>query len=106
MLFVDCLGAEHGDLEPQNVLRKRLSCLKIIDFGFSDECGELKDLWRRLELDRTVRKSQLKSMVQQKLKTRSVAGLKYRLLFFVMILLALLMTSGIPVNWRTWPRIY
>ncbi len=54
------LGVAHRDLEPRNVLRKRWSCIfKIIDFGFSDtdrtclgwrECGELKELWRELQL--------------------------------------------------------
>ncbi|KAI0272873.1 hypothetical protein BGY98DRAFT_1179060 [Russula aff. rugulosa BPL654] len=48
---------EHGDFEPQNVLRKRWPCfLKIIDFGFSDvdhtcpgwkECSELKERVQR-----------------------------------------------------------
>jgi serine/threonine protein kinase len=37
MYCIHYLGVEHGDFEPQNVLRKRWSCsLKIIDFGFSD----------------------------------------------------------------------
>ncbi|KAI0272857.1 hypothetical protein BGY98DRAFT_1000782 [Russula aff. rugulosa BPL654] len=37
MYCIHYLGVEHGDFEPQNVLRKRWPCfLKIIDFGFSD----------------------------------------------------------------------
>jgi serine/threonine protein kinase len=74
------LGVEHRDLEPRNVLRKQGSYIfKIIDFGFSDvdhtcpgwrECGELKELWRRLQLDMV--NVQFKSMVAE-FKIRPVA---------------------------------
>jgi len=93
------LGVEHRDLEPQNVLRKRWSYIfKIIDFGFSDvdhkcpgwrECGELREVWHNLQLDRV----------------NFRFGLDHRLFLLSMIVFPLLafafvMTSGIPANWR------
>jgi serine/threonine protein kinase len=93
------LGVEHRDLEPQNVLRKRRSYIfKIIDFGFSDvyhtrpgwrECGELREVCHNLQLDRV--------------------NSRFGLLFLCMIvfpLLAFVMTSGIPANWRLWPQMH
>jgi len=59
------LGVKHGDFTPQNVLRKKRSCFfRIIDFGFSNvdhtcpgwsECSELKEVWRKLQLDMKLR---------------------------------------------------
>jgi serine/threonine protein kinase len=103
MYCIHYLGVEHGDLEPQNVLRKRRSCLlKIIDFGFSDvdhscpgwrECGELEEVWHKLRLDRL----------------ESWFGPNHRLFLLSMIvfpLLAFVIASGIPENWRLWPQIH
>jgi serine/threonine protein kinase len=85
------LGVEHRDLEPRNVLRRGRSCtFKIIDFGFSDvdhtcpgwrECGELKEVWRKLQLDRV--NFQFKSIMPE-FKMRPVDD--RRLLLFVPLL--------------------
>lgn len=96
------LGVEHGDFDTRNVVRKRWSCLlKIIDFGFTDvdhtcpgwrECGELEDVWHKLQLDRV----------------NFLFGLDHRLFLLSMIvfpLLAFVITSGIPANWRLWPQM-
>ncbi|KAH9954360.1 hypothetical protein BC827DRAFT_969578 [Russula dissimulans] len=93
------LGVEHGDFEPRNVLRKKWSCfLKITDFGFSNvdhtcpgwrKCGELKDVWRSLQLDR----------VNFRFKTRAVAGLGYLALLLVIAFFPQLVhvTTGICI---------
>ena len=93
------LGVEHKDVEPQNVLQKRWSCLfKIIDFGFSDvdhtcpgwrECGELKDVWRKLQLD------SVNNCMALEFKIRPV---DYRSLLFIMLLLMCLAFVIIPGN--------
>ena len=53
-------GANNRDFEPQNVLRKGLRRLTIMVLCFQNvdhtcpgwrECGELKDVWHKLELD-------------------------------------------------------
>ncbi|KAI9453431.1 hypothetical protein F5148DRAFT_1151967 [Russula earlei] len=58
---IHLMGVEHGDLEPRNVLQKWSRFPKIIDFGFANvnhscpgwsQCGELKDMWRKLGLDK------------------------------------------------------
>ena len=95
------LGVEHADLEPQNVLRKKWSCFfKIIDFGFSNvdhtcpgwrECGELKDVWCSLQLDR----------VNLGFKTRPATSLGDLVLlsvmiFFTQLILATIANTLIP----------
>jgi len=90
------LGVEHGDFEPRNVLRKKWSCFfKIIDFGFSNvnhtcpgwrKCGELKELWHSLELDR----------VNFRFKTQVVAGLGYLALLSVITFLVPLFLLATP----------
>ena len=109
------LGVEHRDLEPQNVLRKRWSCIfKIIDFGFSDvdhtcpgwrECGELKEVRRELQLDWV--SFRFKSMVPE-VKMRPVTRLDYILLPFIILMfswLVFIIISGTPANWNMWPQI-
>jgi serine/threonine protein kinase len=100
MYCIHYLGVEHGDFEPQNVLRKRWSCsLKIIDFGFSDvdhtcpgwwECGELEEVWHNLQLDRM----------------NSWFGLDRRLFLLSMIVFPLLAFVIISANWRLWPQMH
>jgi serine/threonine protein kinase len=98
MYCIHYLGVEHGDFEPQNVLRKRWPCfLKIIDFGFSDvdhtcpgwrECSELKEVWDKLHF---------RFSLDHRLFLLSV---------IVFPLLAFVITSGIHVNWRLWPQMH
>ena len=80
----------------------RFFSLEIINFVFSNvnhtcpgwmECGELKEVWCELQLDR----------VNFRFKSRPVAGLDYLFWLFVMVVLTLfvfVVSSGTPANWR------
>jgi len=92
------MGVMHGDFTPQNVLRKKRSCFfRIIDFGFSNvdhtcpgwsEYGELKEVWRKLQLD---------------MKLRSRVMVDY-LLVIVVVVCVFITTSSIRTNlsWSMW----
>ncbi|KAI9453885.1 hypothetical protein F5148DRAFT_453903 [Russula earlei] len=93
---IHLLGVEHGDLEPQNVLQKKWAGFpKIIDFGFANvnhscpgwnQCGELKDMWHKLGLD----KVNLWHQVLEKFKITTVTG-RHMITIFILALAVLIM---------------
>ncbi|KAI9455528.1 hypothetical protein F5148DRAFT_1288229 [Russula earlei] len=92
---IHLLGVEHGDLEPQNVLQKKWAGFpKIIDFGFANvnhscpgwnQCGELKDMWHKLGLDKVNLWS-----VLEKFKITPVTG-RHMITIFILALAVLIM---------------
>ncbi|KAI9453888.1 hypothetical protein F5148DRAFT_1288892 [Russula earlei] len=92
---IHLLGVEHGDLEPQNVLQKKWAGFpKIIDFGFANvnhscpgwnQCGELKDMWHKLGLDKVNL-----WWVLEKFKITPVTG-RHMITLFILALAVLIM---------------